>query len=144
MPDIDSVRDILRALAEARDAAFYSLYVDLTYRFKGSVPNLGFRIHQIADSNDALLVVGVSITRPDGVEISWSLSIRTADESLVISASVEISDERGYREVFERSTETGDSRQAAALIHTYANQVCAERHWLDDTNIEIGAGRQSL
>ena len=133
MSDLYSVREILRALAEVRDGPFYSLYVDLTYRIKQPVPTINFRIFQVADSHEAVLGVGVSAIRPDGADVGWSLGIETASGSLVITATVEISNKQGTHEVFVLSADTTDPRQASTLIRTYASEVCAERHWLDAT-----------
>ena len=134
MSDVDSIREVLRALAEVRDGPFKSLHTDLTYRIQRPLPQINFRIYQVADSKEAYLVVGVSATRPDGEEVSWSLSIETSAGSLIVTAAVEVSYEQGYRQVFERSESTTDSRQAASLIHAYAVEVCRERRWFEDTN----------
>ena len=128
MSDVDALRNVLRALAEVRGGPFYSLYVDLSYRYKDTVPtNIGFRIDRAADNLNARLVVAVSITRPDGIGICWSVSLQTSAESLHITASVASSDDHGWREVFERSANTTDSQQAANLIRMFANEVCAKR-----------------
>ena len=131
MGDIDSVRAILRALAEVRDGSFYSLYVDLTYRKAHPLPQIGFRIYQVANSHEAVLGVGVSVTRPDGTIVSWSLSIETSARSLDISGTVELTDDNGSREVFVRSAETADLQQVANLIHNVADEVCAQKHWFE-------------
>ena len=130
MSDVDALGKVLRALAEARDGPFYSLYVDLSYRFKNSSPNFGFRIYRLADSVGAMLAVGVSVTRPDGTDIGWSLSLTTSPGSMLVTACVEITDDHGTDEVFERSVSATDCHEASTLISTLASEVCAERQWL--------------
>ncbi len=136
MLDVDSLREVLRALAEVRDGPFQSLYVDLTYRFNGTIPKIEFRIYQVADSHEVLLVVRVSVVRSDGNDVDWSLSMQTSAGAMVITASVDILSERGYHQVFERSANTIDAQQAATLIHTFADEVCGQRRWIEYTNIE--------
>ena len=126
MSDVESVREILRTLAEVRDGPFYSLWVELTYRIKHPLPQIGFRIFQVADSAEAILGVGVSATRPDGAEIGWSVGLETAPGSLVVSASVDLSDDKGNQEVFVRRADTQSCAEASKLIRKYASEVCAE------------------
>ena len=128
--DVDGVRAILRALAEARDGPFYALFVDLTAVIKKPLPQLGFRIYRVADSDQAMLGLWVSAIRPDGPEVSWSLVLETPPGSLVVTASIEISDDEGTHEVFKRSAETAHLSEAPSLISRYAVEVCAERRFL--------------
>jgi hypothetical protein len=133
MSDLESVRHILRTLAEVRDGPFYSLWIDLGYRIKHPSPNIGFRIYRVADSAEAYLVVWVSATRADQVEVCWSVTIQTTHESLIITAGVEITDDNGTHQEYERTAETMDWRQACVLIRGYASEVCAERSWIGGT-----------
>jgi hypothetical protein len=128
--DVGGIRGIFRALAEARDGPFYSLWVELTYRVGHPVPDIGFRIYKVADSVEATLGVWVSAIRPDGAEICWSVCLETASESLIITASVDISDDDGTRPVFERSADTHDAGEASTLIGVFAGEVCAKRDLL--------------
>jgi hypothetical protein len=71
----EDLRAVFRALAEARDGPFYALWVHLTGVWPRPLPTLGFRILQVADSEDAILGVWVSGERPDGYEVGWALSL---------------------------------------------------------------------
>lgn len=130
MSDVGGIRAIFRALAEVRDGPFYSLWVELTYRIKHPLPGIGFRIYKVADSVEAALGVWVSAVRPDGAEVSWSVVLKTTSESIVITASVDISDDDGTRQVFGRSADTGDAGEASTLIRVFAGEVCAKRDFL--------------
>ncbi len=130
MSDVGSIRGIFRALADARNGPFYSLWVELTYRIKHPVPGIGFRIYKVTDSVEAMLSVWVSAIRPDGSEVSWSVSLQTASESLIISASVNVADDDGIYQVFERSAGTKDAKEASTLLRVFAGEVCAKRDLL--------------
>ena len=127
MSEVEGIREILRALAEARDGPFYSLWVELTYRVRHPLPRIEFRIYQAADSAETLLSVWVSATRPDGIEVGWSVGLETTPRALIIWATVDFSDDQGSHEVLELYTETQDAGEAAAQIGVYAGTVCAER-----------------
>ena len=130
MSDVSGIRGIFRALAEARDGPFYSLWVELTYRIKHPLPDIGFRIYKVADSVETALGVWVSAIRPDGAEVSWAVGLETTSESLTITASVDISDDDGTHQVFERSTDTKDASEASTVIRAFAGEVCAKREFL--------------
>jgi hypothetical protein len=137
--DVDAIREIFRALTEARDGPFYSLWVELTPSITHPVPEIGFRIYKVADSAETMLGVWVCAIRPDGAEVCWSIRVETNPGSLVIGASVEVSDDRGTFAALERSTETQDAGEAADRIREYAPGVCAEREVLVE---EIDSLRQ--
>ena len=126
MSDVESVREILRALAEVRDGPFYSLYIELNQRIRHPAPELGFRIYKVAYNAEATLGVWLSAIRPDGAEVGWSVSLETVQGSLIVSASVEISDDKGTRGVFAREVETKSCAEASRLIREYASEVCAQ------------------
>ena len=113
MPDLGSVREILRALADVRNDTFL--------------------IFQVANSDEVVPGVGVSAIRPDGTDIFWSLGLETSAVTLIVTASVTIYDNHNNHEVFSRTANAMDSSQASALIRTFASEVCAERHWLEAT-----------
>jgi hypothetical protein len=128
---VSDLRHVLRALAEVRDAEFYSLWVLLTRLWKQPLPDIEFRIYQMADSAEAHIVVCVDGTRPDGTEVNWGLTVTTADDKLIVDGSVGV---RGLdsdgSEAFRTSADTSDPEQAARLIHAIAAEVCSQRKWL--------------
>jgi len=52
------------------------------------------------------------VTRPDGTDIGWSLSLTTSPGSMLVTACVEITDDRGTDEVFERSVNATDCHKS--------------------------------
>ena len=126
MSDLDSVRELLRTLAEVRDGPFYALWAKLPRHSGRPMPRFDFRIYQVADGTDASLNIGVSVTRSDFAEVSWGVSLITTPKSFVVTASVEILDGDNIQEVFARSADTRDSREAARLIRQFADEACAE------------------
>jgi hypothetical protein len=115
---LDAVREILRAIAEVRDGSFYRLWVDLTYQIKHPIPTIGFRIYQVADSDEAILGVWVSAVLPDGAEISWSVSLHTASEDIGVETSVSITDDDSTREVYGQVAHTTDPGEASSLLRS--------------------------
>ncbi len=146
--ETDGIRQILRALAEARDGPFYSLWLYLLERFDHlgpevrtwlqRRPDIGFRIYQVADSDEAYLVVGASAIRKDGREITWGVSLTTREGDLLVEGTVEYGDDDGYHPLFSREAATEDPVEAAALIGDYAKQLCEQKRWYEDP-IETGA-----
>src|SRR6476620_10557133 len=128
MNQLQAVRDVLRALADVRDGSFYRLYVELP--FKEPIPEIGFRIYGIADRPDAFAVVYVSVTRPDCVEVAWSLSLETTDDALIVTGSVELTTDKGTVGVFNNSHTLYDPADVGNKIHILADQVCGERSWI--------------
>jgi hypothetical protein len=129
---VDGVKLVIRALAELRDGPFYGLWVDLTYLIKHPLPRIDVRVFRIGDCTDAVLGVSVSAQRADGKEVSWSLQLETATDSLLVTASVSIcGDDDPYSEVFNRSASTSDVTEAVALMRRFAHEVCSERQWSD-------------
>jgi hypothetical protein len=132
MSDVEIIRNILRTFADVRNGPFYSLYVNLMNHAKNPVPSIDFRIYPVAESTQAYLVVAVTGTRPDGVEVCWSISLETEQISLVITAAIEVSEDHGWREVFRRSAHTLDSQEASTLIRSLGREVCAELRWFEE------------
>jgi hypothetical protein len=129
-PEVEGIRQLLRALAEVRDGPFYSLWVDMTYRVKQPMPQFVFRIFQVNDGINAVLSVNVSAYRADGAEVSWGVGLNTVD-SLNVYGGIEIDDKDGTREVFECSEIAASPKMAAEIIRRFAQEVCAQRHWFD-------------
>jgi hypothetical protein len=118
-------------MAEARNADFYRLWVDLTHAWPDPLPKIEFRIYPVANSADAMAVVFVEGARLDGTEVNWGLSVTTRSDRLVIEGSIGVrtlADDGS--EAFTRSAETQDPQQAADLIRAIASEVCARRQWL--------------
>lgn len=130
MDELQTVRDVLRALADVRDGSFYRLWVDLTYLVKTPLPKIEFRIMRIADSKDAVANVVVSLTRPDWVEVFWCLSVQTTGEALIVTGSVELETDEGSVEVYTNSQTLHDPADVVDTIHTLADRVCGERSWV--------------
>ena len=126
MSDLESVREILRTLAEVRDGPFYSLWSGLPRQSGRPMPQIDFRIYQVADSSDASLSIWVSTIMTDGVEVTWGVSLITSPKSFLVTALVEIFDDDKPHEVLARSADTQDSGEASRLIRKFANEVCAE------------------
>ncbi len=128
---IGDVRDVLRALAEARDKEFYGLWVILTRSWPKPMPGIEFRIYQVSDSADIHVVVHVDGTRPDGTEVDWSLAVTTRQDGMIIEGSVSArTPEDDGSAIFSTSEETSDPQQAASLIRAIATEVCGQREWL--------------
>ena len=128
---LDEVRAVLRALAEARDREFYELWVLLTRVWPAPLPGIGFRIYQVADSTDSRVVVHVNGTGPDGTQFTWTLAVMTSPHSLFIEGSVDMRTPEGDEtEVFTKTAETSDYREAASIIRALASEVCRQRAWL--------------
>lgn len=129
---LDSVRAIMRSLAEARDGPFYGLWVAATHVWPAGhpVPEIGFRIYSVAGSDDAFVVVSVSVVRPDGDLVCWSLTALASASCMEISAQVELSTDGGTEQLFQSAETAETSEEATTLIATYARQVCAQRRWL--------------
>ena len=130
MHQLQAVRDVLRALADVRDGSFYELWLELTYVVKTPLPKIGFHIRRIADSKDAFAIVHVSLIRPDGVEVLWSVSVETTDKALIITGTVELETDEGTVQVYTNSHSLQDSADIVETIYTLAYHVCSERSWL--------------
>lgn len=132
-----SAREILRALAEARDGPFYHLWVKLCGRWwhdllepirSGTAhPTIEFRIYQVADSSDALAVVSVNGKRPGGPWYIWSLTVRTERDQLEVSGSVWSGSEGNEQEVFSVTECAANATDAAHCILRIAGKVCERR-----------------
>ncbi len=125
-----AVRHVLRALAEARDGPLYSLYVHLTH-CAARPPSIGFRIYQVAESEDVRVVAGVEYERPDGVGMCWSVAVQTVDNEVVVEGSVEVERATGHEDVVELSERTADPARAAALVRQFAAEVSAHRKGIE-------------
>ncbi len=130
---LTAVRGVLRALAGVRDGAFYRLWVDLTAIADRPLPDLTFRIFQIADSDDAIATLGVGMMRSDGAEVCWSLSVATTPQGLVVTGSVELTTDAGVEEVHRISHTASEPARAGELIRACADAVCRERAWARST-----------
>ena len=133
--EVNGVRVLLRTLAEVRDGPFYTLWVELTHRLKRLTPQIGFRISQVADCEDACLGVGVSATREDGLELDWYVGLTTSPDNLQVTGAIAITDDTGSREVFTRSAAAANPQLAADLVRNYAAEVCAQLHWFDKPEV---------
>jgi hypothetical protein len=130
-PEIDGVCQLLRTLAEVRDGAFYSLWIALTHRVKHPVPEIGFRIYQVADADDAYLVIGVTATRKDLRDITWSVALQTARDCLRVEATIEVTDDDGSHELFARQATVATPYAASETVRAYATEICHQIKWFD-------------
>ena len=130
MNKFQAVKDVVRGLADVRDGSFYRLWVDLTYLVKTPLPKIEFRLRRIADSKDAIAYVVVSLTRPDWIEVFWSLTVETTGEALIVTGSIELDTGEEAIEVYTNSQTLHDPADILDTIHTVADQVCSERSWL--------------
>lgn len=142
-PETDGTRRLLRALAEVRDGPFYSLWIGLQKQtaaagdsretpMRHPLPGIGFRIYQCADSEEAWLVIGVSAVRRDGIEISWSVGVQTAPDTLEVIAAIENTDDQGTSTLHECSAAAANPHEASVLVRAYAQEICGQRQWFDD------------
>lgn len=135
---IGGLRIILRALVEARNGPFGTLWDDLldglwtqlpeAVRINSSIPKIEFRIYPVGDDSNVLVTVGVSAKRPDGIELSWCLTVQTEGDEVVVAGEVAIGDDD---EVFSTSEQTNDPVRAAQHIASIAEKVCAHRDGLE-------------
>ncbi len=130
MNELQAVRGVLRALADVRDGPFYNLFADLPYPVNKPQNKIWFRIMRIADSSDAVAIVAVSLTRSDWIEVFWSLSVKTTDEALIVTGSVEVEMDEGTVVVYTNSQTLHDLADVVDRIHTVADEVCSERSWV--------------
>jgi hypothetical protein len=124
------VQLVFRALAEARDKDFYTLWCDLTYIWRSPLPVISFRIYQIADTADARVALWVTGTRPDRTEYTWSLGVDARSDGLTVETSIGAGSPTGPPgddELFSRSAETGDATRAAELVRSMAAELCGQR-----------------
>ncbi|MEU8230637.1 hypothetical protein AB0C12_13665 [Actinoplanes sp. NPDC048967] len=123
------VQRVFRALAEARDKDFYPLWCDLTYLWR-PLPEITFRIYQVAGTADARVALWVAGSRPDRTRITWGLGVTAEAGTLTIETSIDVGAPAGPEvddQVFERSAATGDAARAAELIRSMAGELCAQR-----------------
>jgi len=120
---------IFRALAVARDEAFYRLALSLPDTVTQSPYGPTFRIFKVFESLESLVVVAVAGSRPDGIDVCWSLVVRASDAKILVEATVELTDEEGTRDVYSQSHSTLDAVTAARLIGECSADVCAQTHW---------------
>ncbi|WP_433727092.1 hypothetical protein ACQP2Y_11470 [Actinoplanes sp. CA-051413] len=123
------VQRVFRALAEARDKDFYPLWCDLTYLWR-PLPEIKFRIYQVADTVDARIALWVAGSRPDSTQITWGLVVTAEAAKLTIETSIDVGTPDGPEvddQVFERSAETDDATRAAELIRSMAGELCGQR-----------------
>jgi hypothetical protein len=131
---VADIRSVLRALADVRDADFYELWVDVIRSWPEPLPEIEFRIYRVADSTDAMVVVAVEGTRPDGIEIAWALSVTAHPNDLLITGSIGARAPDGETsETFHRSEASRDPEHAAGLIRALATEVCGQRGALGPT-----------
>lgn len=124
------VREILRALAEARDGPFYNLWLDVQVRIRSPLPDIGFRIYQ-SDAIDAQVSVWVSAVRSDGNQVCWGVGVETRGDEFEVFGEISEDDDRGSHEVFWVSDRSTDLKRAAEMIGDFARQVCARRECLE-------------
>ena len=127
-----AIRNVLRALAEARDGPLYSLYVDLSHR-AAQPPTIGFRIYSVADSDEVRVALGVEWQRSDGLPVSWGVTVETAGIEIVVTGGVEIERASGYEAVVEYSDRTTDPERAPELVRRIAADVSAYRECIEST-----------
>lgn len=135
--NLHSVREILRALAEARDGPFYHLWVELCDRWwhdmpepvrsGTALPTIEFRIYQVANSVDALAVVSVNGKRPGGPWYTWSLTVRTERDQLEVVGGLSREGEWDEQEVFSITERASKATVAAECILRIAGKVCEQR-----------------
>lgn len=123
----DAVRVVLRALGEARDGPFYRLWTAVGRAWSPAVPTIGFRVYQTANSEDAYVAVGVTGTRPDGNEFSWSVSVEASPASLTVAGRVEGDAVGGADALFVVVQSTDAADEAGRLIAEFAERVCDQR-----------------
>jgi hypothetical protein len=130
MSELQAVRDVLRALGDVRDGPFYKLYVDLPDPVERPHNKIEFRIRRIADNKNAFAFVRVSLTRADWIEVSWSLTVETTDEALIVTGAVELETGEDTVEVYTNAQTLHNLADVKDTIHTLADQVCGERSWV--------------
>jgi hypothetical protein len=127
------VRSVLRALADARDGAFYALWIELTRRWPEPTPSIGFRIFRMADTDNAHVVVSVGGTSPNGVEALWSVSVVASDEELTLEGQLEVADGDNWSSIYRDERVVSDPSLAAESILALASAVCSQRDLLRET-----------
>jgi len=131
----ESVRSILRAVVDARNGAFYKLWLEATKRRTSTLPSIGYGLIGVADSSDVIVSVGVSLHRDDEVQVHWGLGVRCSAFAFDVSAQIEVerSDRGEVEEVFQEGHSTAELSEAAHLIGRLAEVVTAQREWLIDS-----------
>ena len=121
------MRAAMRALADARDGPFYSLYCALPHA--NHHPTIGFRISQVADSDDARVVVSVSTEEPGGVGFAWFIAVTATSDEVLVEAMIELDDDGRSSEVFERSARATTADEIVDTIGGLSALVCSQRTW---------------
>ena len=98
-------------------------------RERRPLPDIGFRIYRMPDTEDVCVVFGVSAERTDGVLVGWSLSLEAAPALLTVTGRVELTTGENTREVFSREVSSTDVAEIVRAIYTLTSEVCAERSW---------------
>ncbi len=131
---MSSIREVLRALAEVRDGDFYPLWIDVMRQVhKPPLPQIGFRIYQVADSSDAMVTVWVGATRSDGNDVNWGVSVQTDGDTLLVTGEISVGDDLGSCKIFSLSDRSTDAARTAELVRHFAQEICARRECLETT-----------
>lgn len=132
MSSVASVAVMLRALADAKDdeaSPFRILQATLSSEMR---PELSLTLRRHEDRQIAYVALGLGARRADGSEVLWSVSVMASPSEITVAASVEVSEDADWIEVFGLTKQTDDADEAAALVARYATAVCAQRQWISD------------
>jgi hypothetical protein len=126
MSDLAGAVVLLRTLVDIRDGYLYSLFARLPVSFS---PKIDTRIYGVSGDADGVhAVVWVAATRPDGREVTWSVSFDSGPATA--TASVEVDGENGSRTVFEEVRNLEDVEDAATQLMDLAALVATRTEFL--------------
>ena len=92
--------------------------------------NLDLHPHYLKTASTVHLIL--SVPRPDGTEVSWSLDVWVGPELMSATGAVYATDATRHivDRHFERTEAATEATGAAGLVRSMASMVCAERRFL--------------
>lgn len=126
---MQAVEVVLRALADARDGAFYALWLTLLKRGYPQKAKINFRLYRVSDTAGVHIAVWVTQELPDNTEWCWSVGVTTQGDAVVVEGTVE--EDPPYNDLktrFHLTETTTDAAHAQSLILQFAEQVCQQAH----------------
>lgn len=130
--DLGGVAQVFRALAEAQVTTFQRVYSHAKLRWPELKSDVKLSLNTHVVEMASQVVLSLSVLRPDGIELLWSLDVWIQHELVTATGEVYSADRgRVMDHLFERTEEAADADAAAELIKSMASRVCAERRFLE-------------
>ncbi len=132
-PDIVALMRGFRDAYHKMDKFRYQLLLDRPETDPSRFLGAGGSDHLRPGMNDAVLVLAVSATRPDGRSIEWSLDFGVINEMLRVNADVGIDDpaELGVEFLWSNTIDADNTEDFIAAINELVDLLVDRRHFLD-------------